>query len=383
MESVSNFETPDSETAYPDPELDFLRDPDDSRTDRGHAHPLRLPDEIADGSNTPNAPVGRFRRRPLLIAVLSVLLLLVALGGARLWHYLQSYQSTDDAQVDAHISPISSRVSGTIIGVYVEDNQRVRAAQLLVQLDPRDYEVAVAQARAQLAEASANVNSARQQYASADAKIGQARARDYQARRDQRRYSTLLRLGVVSQAEFDQYEANAGVQNADVKSNEADAASASRTIASRQAQVQAAQANLDQALLNLTYTRITAPAEGIIGKRTGELGQRVDPAQSLMALTQVHDLWVTANFKETQLARMHRGQPVTIRVDALGRDFRGHVESMPGATGSLYSLLPPENATGNYVKVVQRLPVRILFDPGQDLTRLRPGMSVEPTVWLQ
>ena len=146
--------------------------------------------------------------------------------------------------------------------------------------------------------------------------------------------------------------------------------------------VKQAQANLDQAGLNLSYTRIVAPADGIIGNRSAQLGQRVQPGQSLMALTQ-HQFWVTANFKETQLARMRPGQPVTIHVDAIGRDFKGRVENMPGATGSLYDLLPPENATGNYVKIVQRLPVRILFDNGQDLSQLRPGMSVEPEVWLR
>ncbi len=171
-----------------------------------------------------------------------------------------------------------------------------------------------------------------------------------------------------------------------MKVDEAAAASVQRTIGSREAQVQQDQAALDQAELNLSYTRITAPASGIIGNRSAQLGQRVQPGQSLMALTQMNnasDLWVTANFKETQLARMRHGQPVTIHADALGRDFKGHVLSMPGAAGSLYELLPPENATGNYVKIVQRLPVRITFDPGQDLRHLRPGMSVEPTVWLR
>jgi membrane fusion protein (multidrug efflux system) len=146
--------------------------------------------------------------------------------------------------------------------------------------------------------------------------------------------------------------------------------------------VKQAQANVDQAALNLSYTRIIAPADGIIGNRSAQLGQRVQPGQSLMALTQ-HQFWVTANFKETQLARMRPGQPVSIHVDAIARDFKGRVENMPGATGSLYDLLPPENATGNYVKIVQRLPVRILFDNGQDLSQLRPGMSVEPEVWLR
>ena len=326
----------------------------------------------AAGSDAPGRVAAGLRRRPLLVVLLLVLLAAFTVCGVHLWHYLQSYESTDDAEVDAHISPISSRISGMITGVYVEDNQRVKAGQLLVQLDPRDYQVAVEQARAQLAQAVANVNSARQQYASAAAKIRQAQARDYQAQRDQYRYSTLLRMGVVSQAEYDQYNATARVDNADVNGYKADAASAWRTIASRQAQVEAAQAALNQANLNLSYTRIAAPADGIIGKRTGEIGQRIDPGESLMALTQVNDLWVTANFKETQLKRMHPGEPVTIHVDALGRDFSGRLQSMPGATGSLYDLLPPENATGNYVKVVQRLPVRILFDAGQDLSRLRP-----------
>jgi membrane fusion protein (multidrug efflux system) len=387
MELDRNYQSLRRETEGDNPVFDLLDDPGQPRADQDEQHGSfaqsqhRL--DARGGPRQPTPTGGAITRHPLLTALLLLSLIALTLGGIHLWRYLQSYESTDDAQVDAHINAISSRISGTITGVYVEDNRRVKAGQLLIQLDPRDYQVAVEQARAQLAQAVADANSTRQQYASAVAKIRQGQARDYQAQRDQKRYSTLLRLGVVSQAEYDQYDATARVQTADVNADQADAASAFRTIASRQAQVKAAQARLDQANLNLDYTRITAPADGIIGKRTGELGQHVDPGQSLMALTQVNDLWITANFKETQLARMHPEQPVTIRVDALGRDFRGHVESMPGATGSLYDLLPPENATGNYVKVVQRLPVRILFDGGQDLSRLRPGMSVEPSVWLK
>ncbi len=386
MEFKDNHEmlTPDarrSETA-----LDFLYEPALPRPHHDDQERSPAEPDFGAGDGRPNRPrrtVDGVMRRPLLRAALLVALFALAFAGSRFWNYLQSYETTDDAQVDAHISPISSRISGTITGVYVENNQRVKAGQPLVQLDPHDYEVALEQARAQLAQARADVNSARQQYVSAVAKIRQAQAHDYQARRDQERYSRLLRLGVASQAQYDQYDVTTRVDDADVNADQADAASVKRTVASREAQVEAAQAAVDQAVLNLSYTRIAAPTDGIIGKRTGELGQRVEPGQSLMALTQVNDLWVTANFKETQLARMHSGQPVAIHVDALGRDFRGHVESMPGATGALYSLLPPENATGNYVKVVQRLPVRILFDAGQDLSRLRPGMSVEPTVWLK
>ena len=365
--------------------LDLLYEPDQSPTDHAQRDFIAEP-EVGPGDGGPDAPSRTFdgiTSHPFLTAALLVTLIALSFAGIRFWNYLHSYESTDDAQADAHISPISSRISGTITRVYVEDNQRVKAGQLLVQLDTHDYKVAVEQARAQLAQARADANSARQQYVSATAKIHQAEAHNYQARRDQQRYSTLLRLRVVSQAEYDQYDATARVDDADVTADQADAASTQRTIASREAQVAAAQASVDQATLNLSYTRIVAPADGIIGKRTGELGQHVDPGQSLMALTQVNDLWVTANFKETQLARMHRGQRVVVHVDALGRDYGGRVESMPGATGALYSLLPPENATGNYVKVVERLPVRILFDPGQDLSRLRPGMSVEPTVWLR
>ena len=294
----------------------------------------------------------------------------------------ESYQDTDDAQVDGYLDPISSRINGTINAVYVDNNQSVKAGQLLVQLDPNDYQVALEQARAQLAQAEADLNSARQQYVSAGATVHQDEAQNYLAQRNAQRYSQLIKQQIVSQSEYDQFDATARAQDATVKRDQAAAGSAERIIASKEAMVKQAQANLDQAGLNLSYTRIVAPADGIIGNRSAQLGQRVQPGQSLMALTQ-HQFWVTANFKETQLARMRPGQPVTIHVDAIGRDFKGRVENMPGATGSLYDLLPPENATGNYVKIVQRLPVRILFDNGQDLSQLRPGMSVEPEVWLR
>jgi membrane fusion protein, multidrug efflux system len=322
------------------------------------------------------------RWSPSRIALASVIAAILCVGGFQLWNYVQSYQDTDDAQVDGYLDPVSSRINGTISAVFVDNNQSVKAGQLLVKLDPRDYQVAVEQARAQLVQAQAEVNSARQQYVAAVATVRQADAQNYLAQRNAQRYTELIGQKVVSQSEYDQYDATARAQAATVKTDEATAASAQRTIASREAQVQAAQAALDQAELNLGYTRITAPADGVIGNRSAELGQRVQPGQSLMALTQ-DQLWVTANFKETQLGRMHPGQQVTIHIDALGRDFKGHVENMPGATGSLYDLLPPENATGNYVKIVQRLPVRITFDRGQDLTQLRPGMSVEPEVWLR
>jgi membrane fusion protein (multidrug efflux system) len=339
-------------------------------------------EEEADQPDSPGGSQQPRRWRPARIALGLVLTAILFVAGYHFWNYLESYEDTDDAQVDGYLDPISSRINGTINAVYVDNNQSVKAGQLLVQLDPSDYQVALEQARAQLAQADADLNSARQQYVSAVATVRQDEAQDYLAQRNAQRYSQLIEQKIVSQSEFDQYDATARAQDATVKRDEAAAASAQRTIASKEAQVKQAQANLDQAGLNLSYTRIIAPADGIIGNRSSQLGQRVQPAQSLMALTQ-HQFWVTANFKETQLERMRPGEPVVIHVDAVGRDYKGHVENMPGATGSLYDLLPPENATGNYVKIVQRLPVRILFDGGQDLSQLRPGMSVEPEVWLR
>jgi membrane fusion protein (multidrug efflux system) len=339
-------------------------------------------DSDAEHPNNPAEPNQARYRSPMRMALVAILAVVLSVGGLQFWKYLRSYQNTDDAEVDGYLDPVSSRINGTINAVYVDNNQSVKAGQLLVQLDPNDYQVALEQARAQVAQAEADLNSARQQYVSAVATVRQDEAQNYLAQRNAQRYSQLIKQQVVSQSEFDQYDATARAQDATVKRDQAAAASAQRTIASKEAQVKQAQANLDQAGLNLSYTRIIAPADGIIGNRSAQLGQRVQPAQSLMALTQ-HQFWVTANFKETQLARMRPGQPVTIHVDALGRDYKGHVENMPGATGSLYDLLPPENATGNYVKIVQRLPVRILFDHGQDLSLLRPGMSVEPKVWLR
>ena len=188
---------------------------------------------------------------------------------------------------------------------------------------------------------------------------------------------------MVSRAEYDQHSANAGAPGATVKADQAEAAVALREIVLRLAQVQTAKAGLDRAILNLGYTRIVAPADGIIGLRTGELGQRVEPNESLMELTQLDDLWVTAGFEEKQLARIHREEAVTIHVDALGRVFRGHIQSMPGMSGSLSSLLPSQEFRDSYVQDAQRFPVPIMFDADQDLSGLGPGMSAEPTVWLK
>lgn len=340
---------------------------------------IELPDEKRLPRDHGNE-AGRARRLWLLALVI------VAAGATSPfgWNYLQSYESTDDAQIDGHIDPLSSRINGTVIDVRVEDNDRVKKGELLVEIDPRDYEVAVEQARARLELASAQVASAQQDYAAALANVREAYATNFKAQRDAHRYSILLAQQVVPVEQYDQYTAIARVDAAKVDSAQQTAGSALKTIAARQADADAARAALDQALLNLSYTKIYAPANGIVGKRSVQLGSRIQPGQSLMFVTETDDIWVTANFKETQLAGMQRGEPVTIHVDTFGRNYRGYVAHMPGASGDRFSLLPAENATGNYVKVVQRLPVRILFEPGQDPDhQLHPGMSVEPTVWLQ
>lgn len=318
------------------------------------------------------------------ILLAALLLLVVGAVALSAWNYLQSYESTDDAQIDGHIDPLSCRINGTVIRVHAEDDDRVKAGELLVEIDPRDYEVAVAQAKARLELALAQVASAKQDYAAALAKVREGEAANFKAQRDARRFAVLLDKQVVAQNEYDQYLATARVDAAKVDSDREAAGSALKTIAAREADADAARAALDQALLNLSYTKIYAPANGIVGKRSVELGARIEPGQTLMFVTETDEIWVTANFKETQLARMHRDQKVTIHVDTFGRNYQGYVKNLPGASGDRFSLLPSENATGNYVKVVQRLPVRINFDPGQDPEHLlHPGMSLEPTVWLR
>jgi membrane fusion protein, multidrug efflux system len=343
--------------------------------------------ELTDGTNGGFGTSGgspwfrRISRRVVLVA-----LLVLALGAVSpfAWNYLQSYESTDDAQIDGHIDPLSCRINGTVIEVHAEDDDRVKAGELLVEVDPRDYEVAVAQARARLELAVAQVASAKQDYAASQANVREDDADNFRAQRDAHRFAVLLDQQVVAQNEYDQYTTTARVDAAKVDSAREAAGSALKTIVARDADADAAKATLDQALLNLSYTKIYAPANGIVGRRTVELGSRIEPGQTLMFVTETDEIWVTADFKETQLARMHRGERVGIHVDTFGRNYTGYVRNLPGASGDRFSLLPAENATGNYVKVVQRLPVRIEFDPGQDPEhRLHPGMSVEPTVWLR
>jgi membrane fusion protein, multidrug efflux system len=346
---------------------------------------------IADRDRTdrPAAPEletsssSRSRRRRNLI--LLILLLLVATAAAVPgWSYLSSYEDTDDAQVDGHIIAVSSRINGTIAHVYVIDTQPVHKGQLLVEIDPDDYVVAVEGARARLAETKAQVESAKADYQTALSKVREDDATRAKAEYDVPRLAILAAQGAGRRGDYQESLRIANVARATVDADRASANAAMTNIASHEAALKEAQANLDQALLNYGYTRITAPMSGVIGKKSVEPGQRVQQGESLLAVVPLDDVWVTANFKEDQLRRMQPGQPVDIHVDALGRTFKGYVDGLGSASGERFSLLPPENATGNYVKVVQRIPVRIDLAPGQNVDhRLVPGMSVEPTVWLK
>jgi membrane fusion protein (multidrug efflux system) len=350
----------------------------DTRVDDGAEH------QESDDSNT-NGPADRGRvlhRRPVRL-IMVVVAAILCVGGLRFWNYLQSYEWTDDAEVDGHLDPISTRIDGTVVHVYVENTYHVKAGQPLVDLDPCDYQVAVEKAAANLAQAEQGVKAAQQNYDLSVANLAAAVATNTKAQLDVARYRELLKQEVIPRETDDEIVKVGRVDAAAVSSDRAAVAAAAQMIGQAQAAVQAAQASLDQAKLNLSYTHIVAPASGVVGDKTVQLGQRVQPSEQLLTVVPLDDIWITADFRETQLRKMRRGQPVAVHVDTTGRAYRGYVEGMPGATGELDSLLPPENATGNYVKVVQRLPVRIRLYPGEDPDhRLRPGMSVEPTVWV-
>ncbi len=387
-------------------------------------------------------PATRRKVRAKTVAPLAALVL--AAAATAFYYYSADWEATDDAQIDGYVNPISSRVAGYITHAYVDDNQYVKAGTLLAEIDPRDYQVALESAKATLANdaaaaaasqvnipvttvntasqvtsAEADVNNARagvsaaeKQLAAAEASLVQAQANHAKAQDDVDRYKQLVDKQEIAEQQYTQ-----AVETAQGAAAGVDAARAAVEIA--QAQVTQAQARLNQALagldsartgpdqvriqrsralaaaalvaksraavdqaqLNLNYTRIVAPVDGVIAKRSAQAGEYVTPGQQLLAVVPLDDIWVTANFKETQLKNMRPGQPVKIYVDAFGRDYSGRVESMAGGTGAVFSLLPPENATGNYVKVVQRLPIRIRFASGQDPAhQLRPGMSVEPKV---
>jgi len=382
-------------------------------------------------------------RRNTLIAIVVLVLIL---GGIFLWRYLSSYESTDDAQVDVHLSPVSARISGYVIKVNVGDNQWVQKGDVLVEIDPKDYEVAVAQAQANLASAqataeslnitvpitsvstssqlsfstsdvqnaTAGISAAESQLSAAHAQLEQAEANDVKAQNDLVRYKALVDKREVSEQIYDQALAAAKASTASVagghaneaaaqqavkqahdrlaqaQANQRSAQTAPQQVSSSQARARAAVADvqqkraaLEQAQLNLGYTKIVAPVTGEVNK-TVVVGLNVQPGQQLLTVVPLEEVWITANFKETQLKHMRVGQKADIDVDSNGRTFKGHVDSIAGATGPLFSLLPPENATGNYVKIVQRIPVKIVLEPGENHDhQLRPGMNVVPDVYLR
>lgn len=376
-------------------------------------------------------PVGYFRAHPMAKWILAAGLIFLVAGGIFVWQYYAVRESTDDAQIDGHINPISPRVTGTVINVLHDDNEVVQAGTLLVELDPKDYQVAVDRARADLANAQANataanvgvpltettsssqllaadagVKMANREIESAKAKLNDAQAMFAKTSADLQRMEMLIAKDEISHQQYDaavaannSAKANVAVANADIASAESRAAQAQaqaesvRTVPEQLkvtraragaagADVQRAISALAQAELNLQYTKIVAPVTGVLSKRGVEPGQVVQAGQPLFSIVNLDDIWTTANFKETQLRDMRVGQKAKIKVDAYGHEYNGTVESVGGATGARFSLLPPENATGNYVKVVQRIPVRIRFDKGEDPGhQLRPGMSVEPTVF--
>ncbi len=390
------------------------------------------------------SPEARRKRRRTLIIIVTALVVIVA--GLLLWRYFSSYESTDDAQADVHLYPVSARISGYVIRVNVNDNQWVNKGDVLVEIDPTDYQVALTQAQANLANAEATarslnitvpitsvntasqlqftvsgvedaraaVSAAEKQLTAAHQQVEAAEANDVKAQDDLHRYKQLVDKREVSQQIYDQALATARSSTANVAAAQASEAAAQQFVQQAQSRVTQANANqvyaqtgpqqvsstkarvqaaiadvqqkralVQQAELNLQYTKILAPASGEVNKTVVD-GLNVEPGQQLLTIVPLDEVWVTANFKETQLKHMQVGQKADIHVDSSGRTLHGHVDSIAGATGPLFSLLPPENATGNYVKIVQRVPVKIVLEPGENRDRkLRPGMNVVPDVYLR
>lgn len=385
-----------------------------------------------------------FQVHPWAKWALIVIVVLAIVGGFFVWRYYSTHVSTDDAQIDGDLYPISSRVNGHVQAVEVRNNEFVKKGTVLVRIDPTDYQVAlehaqagyamalaraqasrvgvpissinastgISSAQARVLAAQAAVSAAQKQSLAAEAKVRQSQADYAKTKSDLARYAQLVKKDEVSQQEYEHAVQTAEAASAAVTATQSAAAAAQQNVALAQAQVAQVQADLkatqtgpqrvrvsraeaeaaqaavktakaalDQAQLSVNYCVIRAPADGIVGKKAVEVGQNIGIGQSLMAVVPVEGLYVTANFKETELKDMRPGDPATIHVDAYDRDYKGHVLNIAGATGETFSLLPPENATGNYVKVVQRIPVRIVFDAGQNNDHLlRVGMSVEPTV---
>jgi membrane fusion protein (multidrug efflux system) len=383
----------------------------------------------------------RSRKRWVIAAVVVVLV-----GAVVLWRYFSDFESTDDAQVDVHLYPVSARISGYVEAVHVEDNQYVQAGSTLVEIDPEDYKVAVSKAEANVdtAEASARalkidvpissvdtssqleftssdienakaaIVAGEKQVAAAQARIQEAEAQNVKSQDDVQRYQLLLTKEEVPKQIYDHAVAAAQTDTAAVSAAKADEATAEQNVTEARSRLVEAmarnqsaeagpqrvdstraralsaladvgdkRAELDQAKLNLSYTEIVSPVSGEVTKKV-VVGLNVEPGEQLLTVVPLDQIWITANFKETQLKYMRQGQKVKITCDSNGRSYDGYVDSIAGATGPLFSLLPPENATGNYVKIVQRVPVKIVLERGANSDhQLRPGMNVEAKVYLR
>ena len=337
-------------------------------------------------------------RRRFILPIVGVLVLIALVWAFKQWSYGRSHESTDDAAVDGHLIPVLAKVSGYVQKVTVQDNSHVRADSLLVLIDPTEYQMRLAQAQADLAaaqataggggstgQAGAQVASAASQHAALGAQIEAARVNAQKAHQDLERYRQLASQQIVSKQQLDAAQAAAQTADANVAALERQSAAAGASVTNAEAGVRLAEARLqaaraarDNAPLQLKYTRVQAPAAGIVSRKQVEVGQLVQVGQPLLTMVADTGTFVTANMKETQLADLCVGQPVAIDVDAYGgATAQGVVESLAAATGSKFALLPPDNATGNFTKVVQRVPVRIRItkDLGADRP-LRPGMSV-------
>ncbi len=407
-----------------------------------------MPDQDQQNNNQNPKPEEAPKKNPARTFIIVAVVILIVLGAGFYYWRSTFSEDTDDAQVDGNIYQISSRVAGQVVHVYVEENTKVEQGALLVEIDPKDFQIALEQAQATLANAQASyqqavvnvpitsvttrtqlsttgsdvagstsgVEQAQKQAAAAAARVEQAQANAVKAKLDVERYTPLVQKDVISKQQYDGAVATERADAAAVLEAEANLVAQQAAITQAQqrldtarfqaaqaakngpkqvaveraradaalADIKQAQAKVDQALLNLSYTRVIAPVSGIVSKKNVEVGANLSVGQDLMSIVPLTGLWVTANFKETQLKEMKPGQEVSIKVDALGgRKFTGKVAQIGGATGSRLSLFPPENATGNYVKVVQRIPVRINFtnlaQENGDYA-LRPGFSVTPVV---
>jgi membrane fusion protein (multidrug efflux system) len=415
------------------------------------ANPLRASPPVQNaptgnaGAADAPIPVYPQRRSHKRLILLGVLVLLIV-GGIFLWHYLSAFESTEDAQVDVHLYPVSARISGYVQKVNVEDNQWVEQGYTLVEIDPKDNEVALARAQASLENADAaaqslnidvpvssvdassqlkftssdirnaqaEIESAEKEAAAAHARVLEAQAENVKAQDDVTRYRLLLAQDEIPKQVYDHAFAEAATDVAAVTAAEASEASALQAVQEAQSRLIEAEARnedakagpqrvestrakataavadirqrraaLEQAELNLGYTKIFAPVAGEVTKKV-VVGLNVEPGEQLLTVVPLDQVWITANFKETQLKHMRVGQKAEVELDSNGRTYHGHVDSIAGATGPIFSLLPPENATGNYVKIVQRVPVKIVLEPGENRDHaLRPGMNVEAKVYLR